>query len=173
MEVDKKQFNAMKQLTEISQGISILRSALDSLGDATNDYFKSMENETTNRVDKVLRESREALENTTQNHNQLSEYNKELTAYHNQIKDFTKTLTTLSQDFAKKMDESDKDMKEHHENISEMLKQIKIQRVNIEEDKKQLLREKKRIEEETRLLVDRRGALERGFKELQRLNNKK
>ena len=173
MKIETEKFDMVRGLAIIDEGISNISVAINELSKVTDRYIESVGNEANNRVDKVLSESREVLENTTKNYSELSTYGKELQAYANKLKDFTNIVVSLSQDLNNKMKESQKDMEDHHGGISRLLTEIKAERVQVQEDRKQLKRELLGIEEETRLLNDRRETLSRGFEELRRLKNKK
>ena len=171
-QLDQEKFNTLKELTEIHASISSGKVELIKLKSTTEEYMHLREVEAEERVIKVLKESRDALEETSKNHTELSTYRGELQAYANEIHGLTIDITTLFQDFNVRMKEAEKDIDKNQEIVSDILTKIKIERVQIKEDRKMLTVERKRTEEGKRLLEDKRGALERAWEELKKLQAK-
>lgn len=173
MQIDQETFNATKALSEIQVALSAARAELKSLQETTEDYLKFREDEVNKRIAKVLRESREALDNISKNHEELVLFRDELTAFAASLKNSSSTIVALFENFRKAMDEADLDMQEHYASVNNVLKDIKIERSKVESDRMVLKGEMKKLEDETRLVIDRRQTLERGFKELKKLKAKK
>lgn len=172
MQLDQEKFNTVKELADISQQLSDARAALKKLEETTEEYMVVREKEAEDRVVKVLRKSREALEEATKNHNELSSFKEDLKAFANKINLLSTDIIALFKGFSNRMNEADNDMVEHRKNVNEVLKKIKIERVQVQEDRKLLEGEKKKIDEQHRLLKDKREALERAWDELRRIKNK-
>lgn len=172
MEINKEQFDAVKKLSEIQISLSEGLAALKTLKENTEEYMVFREKEAEQRVTKVLKESRDALENISINYDQLTRFREELQAYANQIKNGSDIVVTLFKNFRKSIDEADEDMKDHYASIKEVEKQIKIENSLIKVQREEIKKDRLKLEDETRLLADRRGALERGFEELRRLKEK-
>lgn len=173
MEINKEQFDAVKKLSEIQISLSEGLAALKTLKETTEEYMVFREKEAEQRVAKVLKESRDALENISTNYDQLTRFREELKAYAHQIKSGSDIVVTLFKNFRKSMDEADEDMKVHYASIKEVEKQIKIENSLIKTQREELKKDRLKLEDETRLLTDRRDTLDRGFEELKRLKAKK
>ena len=170
--LDQEKFDTVKELAELSTNIATGRAELKKLEETTAEYIVSREEKAEARVLEVLKESREALEATTQNHKELSGFNQDLEAYASELKRLTTDISALFQDFNEKMDGAEKDMEEYYKEVHEVLRKIKLENVTLVENRKRVSAERADLREETRLLEDRRGQLERGFEELKRLKNK-
>lgn len=164
--LETEKFNTLKELAEIQSNLSLAQAELLNLKATTEEYMVVREKEAEERVIKVLRESRNALEETSKNHQELTGFNRELQAYANELKGLSIDIAALFKDFNVRMKEAEKDLEKHHEIVSEILRKIKTERVQVSEDRKMLERERQKTNEEARLLIDRRGALERAWEEL-------
>lgn len=171
--LEKEKFDSVKELSKIQMAISDGRSELKNLQETIEKYKIFREDEANKIIDKVLKESRDALDNISQNQNELAHYREELEAYANELKSGSKTIVTLFQDFRKKIDQGQKDIEEYYKVINKIKKEIKIEQSKLDSEMKIIKIERKNLADETRLLNDRRQALERGFEELNRLKNKK
>jgi len=172
MQLDQEKFNAVKELTEIHANLSSARAEFLKLKEDTEVYMVVREQEAEERVIKVLKESREALEETSNNHKELMDFNRELQAYANEIKVLSTDIAALFKDFNARMKEAEKDLETNHKTVADVLVAAKVERVQITEDRKMLARERKKTEDGMRLLEDRRGVLDRAWAELKRLKNK-
>lgn len=173
MELAQEKFNTVKELAEVHANLSDARIAFDELKKDTEKYMVVREKEAEDRVIKVLKESRDALEETSKNHQELSGFSRDLKAYANEIKVLSTDITALFKDFNIRMDGANTDMKINGEIVSEILKKIKIERIQVQEDRKLLVAEKHEVEEQHRLLKDKREALERAWNELKNLQDNK
>ena len=164
--LNQEQFNTIKELADMQVSIAAGRAELERIRDLQSEYMEMREKEGNERVAQVLKESHEALEQTSQNHNELTRYSNELKAFAITLKSFSTEVVTLFQGFKTWSAERSADLDEKLEELAAEKREMKILSVNISEDRKQLKRESLQVAEEMRLLVDRRGLLERGFAEL-------
>lgn len=148
------------------------RAELKKLNEDKETFFEMREEEVRGRVEKVLQESREALEQTTKNHDELSRYGNELQAFATILKSFSSQIVALFQDFREWIGAETKVLDEKREEIKKLIVEEKVIAVQITEDRKQLARDRATIAEGMRFLNDQRGLLERGFAELKRKQEK-
>lgn len=153
-------------MAEIQGNLSNANVEFNKLKETTEQYMVVREKEAEDRVIKVLRESRNALEEISKNHKELTDFNRELQAYAIDMKVLSTSITNLFTDFNIRMDDADSSMEVCYKEINDILIKIKTERVHVAEDRKMLGRERQRNNEETLLLKDRRGTLERAWKEL-------
>lgn len=170
--LDQEKFSTLKALAEMQVRLSEGQAEMKRLEEEKEEYLKMREEEGNERVAKVLAESRDALEQTTKNHDELSHYGDELKAFADSLKSCSDKVVTLCQDFRTWMKGETEKIDEKRAEVSEQVKKMKVLEVEIAEDRKQLVRESARVAEEMRLLEDRRGLLERGFAELKRKQEK-
>jgi uncharacterized protein (DUF3084 family) len=168
MELEQEKFNTVKALAEMQMQIATGTAELKRIERAKDEYMALRSAEGDERVARVLEESRDALEQTTKNHDELSRYGNELKAFASTLKSFSTQIVALSQHFREWMEREDAVLDEKRDALVAEKKEMKILAVNIQEDRKQLKRESDRVADEMRLLEDRRGLLERGFAELNR-----
>lgn len=171
--LDQEKFNTAKELADMGVNLSLARAEFKDLKDNTEKYLVNREKEAEERVIKVFKKSREALEETTKNHDQLSSLNRELKAYAIEMKGLATDIATLFEDFNNRMTEADSDMKEFFLKVSDIVREIKLGRSEIEIKKKLLEGERLDIAKDRRLLKDRQEMLKRGFEELKKLKDKK
>ncbi len=170
--LDQEKFSTVKALAEMQVQISEGGAALLKLKESEKEYLEMREKEVHERVAKVLAESRDALEQITKNHDELSHYGDDLKAQAIDLHTLSTQIVALSQHFREWMELETKKIDKTFMEIAEEKKQLKALSIGIVEDRKQLKREGATIAEEMRLLVDRRGLLERGFAELNRKQQK-
>lgn len=170
--LDQEKFKVVQELAEIHGNISAGKVELTKLKEATDAYMHLREQEAEERVIKVLRESRDALEEVSTNHRELIVYNNDLKAYANEIHELTTDIISLFQNFNVRMKEAEKDIEINQKLVSGILTKIKIERVQVKEDRKMLAIERHKTEEGKRLLADKRASLERAWEELKKLQAK-
>lgn len=173
MELEHEKFNMVKELADISTNISNARVELTKLRETTDEYLDLREKEAQERVVKVFKESREALEEVSKNHKELTDFNGELKAYANTLKAISTDIIALFENFNGRMERAGEDMKKNQEIVTDILTKIKIERVQVQEDRKLLVAEMREVEEQHRLLKDKREVLDRAWAELKRLQNNK
>ncbi len=172
MELDQEKFSTMKALAEMQTQLAAGRAEVQKLEQTKEAFIEMREEEVRGRVAKVLQESREALEQTTKNHDELSRYGNELKASATILKSFSSQIVALFQDFREWVKGETEVLDGKREEIKGLLTEQKILAAQITGDRKQLAREMQEIDEARRLLADRRGLLERGFAELKRKQEK-
>jgi len=173
MELNQEKFNTVKELADIHANLSDARAELKKLKDGTEEYMVVREKEAEERVINVLKKSRDALEETSKNHSELSGFSRDLKAYANELSVISTDILALFSDFNKRMDEADENMAKNKDIVDDIFKKIKVERVQVQEDRKLLVAEQYNIDEQFRLLKDRREALERAWDELKKLQNNK
>ncbi len=171
--LSQEKFNTLKELADVQTNVALCRAELLKLKETTEEYMVVREKDAEDRVIKVLKESREALDETTKNQRELSTYNRELQAYANELNKSAFDIMSLFEDFGKRMKEANEDLNKGLDNVSELLTKIKIERVHVKEDRKLLQAERQEMTQANRLLDDRRKALERAWAELKKLKDKK
>jgi len=171
--LDQEKFNTVKELAEIHANLSDAKVEFKKLQETTEEYMVVREKEAEERVINVLKESRDALEETSKNHNELSGFSRDLKAYAIELKVLATDISALFKNFNTRMGEANTDMEINQKIVSELLKKIKIERVEVQEDRKLLVAERAEIDEQHRLLKDKREVLERAWAELKRLQTNK
>lgn len=167
MEVlEQEKFDTVKELAEVQTNLSLAQAELKNLEDTTEEYMVVREKEAEERILKVLKESRDALDEATNNHKELTGYNSELKAYATELKQLATDITTLFKDFNDRMDQADKDMEAQREHILETSNQAKVLLTSIKANREVLVLEKADIRDQWRLLKDRQQLLKDGFDEL-------
>ena len=170
--LDQEKFKVVQELAEIHGSISAGKVELIKLKETIDQYMHLREQEGEERVIKVLRENRDALEEVSKNHTELVVYNNDLKAYAYEIHELTTDIITLFQNFNVRMKEAEKDITINQKLVSDILTKIKIERVQVKEDRKMLAVERHKTEEGKRLLADKRASLERAWEELKQLQAK-
>jgi hypothetical protein len=171
--LEQEQFDTLKALAEVHASLSEAQAELFNVRKTTDEYMVVREQEAEKRVLKILKESRDALEETSKNHKELSGYSRDLKAYAGELKVLSTDIVALFKDFNVRMKEAEKIMDERRKEADLVLKEAKSERIQITEDRKMLERERKQTADGFRLLKDRNSMLERAFEELRRLKNKK
>jgi uncharacterized phage infection (PIP) family protein YhgE len=164
--LDQEKFDTMKALADMQTALSEGQAELLKVKEATEEYMVVREEEAEERVLKVLKESRDALDETSKNHTELSNYSRDLKAYATELKVIATDITALFKDFRGRMNTANKVMDERSKEASQILKQAKVERIQIAEDRKQLAIERRETEEGFRLLKDKRDTLDRAINRL-------
>jgi chromosome segregation ATPase len=168
--LDQEKFDTLKELAEMQTAISQGNAELRKLKETTEEYLVVREGEAEQRVIEVLKKSREALEATTSNHDELSSYKGELNAFANELSELSSGIAALFKDFNTRVREADKDMEDHLVAVGEVLKQTKVAKSDVESQRKVLALERAEIRDGWRLLKDRQQTLKEGFEELKAKN---
>lgn len=166
--LEQEQFSTIKALSTMQGSLSDAKAELIKLKEGKELYLETREKEVYDRITRVLAESREALEQITKNHDELSHYGDDLKAQATDLHLLSTQIVALSQHFRDWMDEETKKLDNGFMALADERMVMRTLSVNIAEDRKQLKHESAKVAEEMRLLIDRRGLLERGFAELKR-----
>ncbi len=166
MNIEQEKFDSLKELSEIQMQIAQGRSLILKLGVELEQHMKLREDEAHERVAKVLKESQEALQKISLNHQSLTAYRSELQAYAIELQGFSSTLATLFQDFSDRMGEADSDMKRHHKDVADILRSMRVESVSIAGDREQLSRERQQTNDGMKLLASQRAALQSAWDHL-------
>lgn len=167
--LEKEKFDTLKELADVQENISNGRAELLKLKETTKEYLVVREKEAEQRVIKVLRESKESLDETTKNHKELSKYNSDLKAYANELKKIASEIITLFKNFNESVDIADKNIKKKQGEVRELINMIKLERVSVQKDRKLLKGEMIEINSAWVLLRDRQETLKKGFLELKKI----
>lgn len=167
MELEQEKFNSIKELSEIQTSISEGRGILSTLKADTDKYLELREGMAVERVAKVLSESREALKNTTKNHEELKSYGNELKSFSLSLRGFSNDIVALIQGLRDGTDTVLKTIDQLLWKISEMKGEIKRQGDELEADRKQIAFERNQVDSDWRELRDRQATFLKGVKELQ------
>ncbi len=172
MDLPQEQFKAMTELAEINVSISKGRAALSQLKVDTEKYLELRETAAHERVEKVLKESHEALKSTTQNQEELHAYAKDLSHFTLELAGFSQEIVTLFHDFTERVAATDAALDIRLEEARSIEKRCTIERANITEDRKQLARERNALSDEKRLLTDRQQMLAKTAEYIKKLQGK-
>lgn len=171
MELAYETFNAAKELSDINLAIADGRSTLSAITDDTEIYLKAREADAHKRVDKVLTESRDALQEINKNYEELKAYGNELRAYALTLTGFHDNLIALGKDFRERVELADLELTVKGTQVQDVFQQARIERAQVTEDRKQLGRERAQISEAWKEVSDRREAFERAWEELKAKQN--
>lgn len=172
MDLDTEKFNSVKELAEVQLEISAGRAALSKLMDDTKAYLELREVAAHERVDKVLKESVEALESTKENHAALAQYASGLRALAIELSGFSKEITTLFSDFRTIVTDSDAKLDIRLSEVRAREKEVMIGRGNLEADQEALNRDMAILRDEIRLLADRQVVVQKAADSIRKITGK-
>ncbi len=172
MDIPQEQFKAMQELADVNVAISKGRSQLSQLKIDTEKYIELRETAAHERVEKVLKESYEALKSTTQNQEELHAYASELSNFSLELAGFSKEIASLFQDFTERVVATDASLDIRLAEIQSLEKRCTIDKANITEDRKQIARDRHTLSDEKRLLSDRQEMLARTAERIKKLQGK-
>lgn len=173
MDLPKEQFDSLKELAEVQMQISTGQAALSKLKTDTKSYLELREKAAHDVVEKVLKESVEALESTNKNHAALREFASGLRTMALELSGFSQEITTLFSDFLNIVAESNAKLDVRLEDIRAREKEVMIQREAIDADQKALDREMKDLRDGKRLLADRQAIVNKTVEQIKKITGKK
>lgn len=166
MELPQEQFDAVKELSEISVKIAEGRAVLSDIESATDTYLEEREQEAVKRIEQVLENSSKLLAEIGHNQDELVKYRRELDGYCAELRYFHERITRIRTDFeayfATENEKLDAKLKE----IDQLRIDNKKESSRLSVERKSLEGERRKLDKELRVVADRQAMLERGFKEL-------
>lgn len=171
MQLDHEQFEGAKVLAEIGTKIAEGRAVLEQLKSSTDSYLKEREQETIERIKKVLESSATLL-------TEIGQYHSELEGYRNQVATFVVDIRYLLEgigSFETLLNETTSavrgDLDNREAKVGAALEQVRKGRALLAADARDLEAQKQQFGKDKKKLKDEWAALERAAAEIK--NKKK
>lgn len=165
-EVTKEHMDALKALADVNLKVSEARNLLTKLQEGETEYLVSREKKAVDRIQSVLAESTQLLEETTKNYEVIHDLAKSVTQT-------AKFLSDAHRDFGLLIEEKDKhyeawegDIKVQEEGIVSLRNGLKVDLSTVESARKQVESDKISLERERKKIEDQRGTLARAVARL-------
>lgn len=165
-EIEKQKMDALTALAETNVLVSRSREVFNTLKAEESAYIVEREAKALARIQAVLTESKEVLNETLQNYNALHELANNTAIYSQFLDEAYEEFKKLKENFLLTTQEWESDIKDVEEHLSEVKKQIKIDTIRIKKDQESIERQKKNLKDEERRIKDQRETLERAFNRL-------
>ncbi len=161
--LEQEKFVAAKELADIGVQIAAASAVLQNLKDETAAYLDDREKLVIERIQKVLKESNEALQEVTKNHDALKKYGADLTSFAKLLKEMLEEVKAYRATVSQRADSDAKAIEMAWEKIAEVRNELHAARMVIEADRLGIDADRKWITEEKIRLADERATLERAI----------
>lgn len=161
--------NALQALSDTNLKVSEARALLSELEESETKYLAAREKKAMERITVVLRESRELIEETKANYDEVQRFHQTVSSFADFLKEGHTRFKEILTIFSEKEAEWSSDMERQEAELVQMKKILSVERTKIANDKKSIEFARKEIENGNKKLQDERGTLERA---IIRLNDK-
>jgi len=168
-ELTKEKMDIMKELAATTLKISETQNIIFKLKEEENDYLTIREKAAMERVQMVLDESKELLNNTHENYEEIHNICKSITNISNFVSETYDKITGLLADINERSDKWDKEVARQHKEFEEIRRGIAIDKTIIANDKKTIEKANEEIEKEKAHIESRQAQIKVA---LQLLENK-
>lgn len=165
--VTQEKMKVLQEIAQINVLISQGKAELNALEDGKQEFFSKRDKELLDRIKQLLSESSDILDKTKSNYKEVHEFYVLMQSFSEFLHESHKNFSSMVNDFNRNHELYKKDIDHQYEELSRLRKEINLDIISLEKDKKFAIIKRKELEEEARLIADRRGALERAWKELE------
>lgn len=161
--LNKEQFAALKELSQVQLDISKARAGLSALKEGTAEYLAQREKQAENVIKDVFEKSANIIKEIGKNYEEISQLHRESSDIVTQVTGFAQGIATLSERFSGYMQIERKKIDARTVELSEMEQSLKNERKNIREEYANIENIKKELETKETQLADQRATLERAL----------
>lgn len=164
--LDHEQFEGAQVLAEIGTKIAAGRALLIELESSKEEFLNGREVEALARVNEVLKQSRELIDEIGKNHSELVGYRTQVDGYFEDVRCLLQAVKNWKESFDTQNAAILKEINEKIKENNTIIEQIKGNRALLDGETQDIARRRKIIAEETIKMNDERGVLDRAWKEL-------
>ena len=165
--LQKEAFDALKALAEIQGQIAMARADLANLEAEKDVYLDSREKEAQDRVIAVLTKMKDTFATIDKNTADLLGFRDGVMAFREDVVKLSENIKLFSFDFRKELEASKQIIDTKAKELLDIQSNLDKQKEILAGERESLEVERARVEEETAFLMDRRGAFERAWLELE------
>lgn len=159
IELEQKKMESIRELANVSMKISEAKNLLFKLQEEETDYLVSREKKALEKVNKILEDSRDLLDKTHQNYEEIHKFCQTITEYADFLSETYEKLQGLIQIFNKKNEIWEENAKRQNIELSTQRKLIENDAKTVEERKKRMDEERESIKKEREHLESQQVAL--------------
>lgn len=156
----------MKVLADISMQISATRNTLSKLEETETEYLVLREKKALDRISKLLEDSRELLNETHSNHEEIKQFSNTVLSSANYVSEVQEKFHHLWDAFEKRNSAWEKEIKIQEKEAQKIKDEFKAERIAIENSKVSLKKSHELLATEKRKIEDQRGVLVRMIQRL-------
>jgi len=164
--LDHQKMESAKALADMNMQVSAAKALLTRLEGEEEAYLALREEKAQKRVQEVLEESKELIDQTGRNYDEVKQYADSLTKVAKAISSVYEELDQTLVSFYGKMEAWDKMVEKQHEELSTLKQAVKVQQVKQDNDRVSLENRAKTLETWETKLKDERGTLDRAIERL-------
>lgn len=168
----KEHMDSLKELADTNVKISEAKNLLFKLQEEETDYLIAREKKAMDKINNVLLESKELLEQTHSNYNEVHQFCQTVSGYVDSMTLLYQRFQDMNQVFHSKNEIWEENLKIINQELADQRHEIQRDKKQIEEREKAIAEQKESIKRELELIESRRQALEISYKEEKELWNK-
>lgn len=155
--------DSVKELAATNLKISEAKNIIFKLQEDETVYLEEREKKALVRIDKVLEDSRELLDLTKGNYNEVHEFCKTISSFANFLSEAHTKFGGVLESYKERNDEWNIEIDRQNAELEEIRKNITIERSLLANEKKNIEKAREGIEKEMKKMVDERGTLDRAI----------
>jgi|SRR6185369_14092070 len=164
--ISHQEMDSAKALVDINLKVSEATNLLFKLQEQETEYLVLREKKAMDRIQKVVDDSKEMVEEADQNHAQIKALLSGISEFVDKLLKFQENLTDLLRDFDERNVAWEQDIGRQQDEIASTRQRLKAEKVQIENDSKSLESARIKLTNDQRKLDSDRGTLERTIKRL-------
>lgn len=166
--LDQEKFKTAQELASLNLALLAGQGELAKLRAEEEQYMQAREKKVLTHIAILLKESEQALQDISFNHDLLQSYTTEVRAFNDSVKGLHVDLLTTIDLFNEHARLTEEALSVRERTLKEEQKQLGAQKLLFQADIKAVQTDRKELEKEKVLLKDRQDTLKRGFEELRR-----
>lgn len=157
--LNKETMDAMRELAKVNMEFSDAKIKLNTMKGEVQEFLDERDKKDKVRLDKLLKESSELVQEIRDNNAQVTTYFNELKAFSGFLNEFHEAITSISNDFKVDSERFMEFVKREELHLEETRKELHSQMEYISSEKTNIEINKKEIEKEKRLIESRQAQM--------------
>lgn len=170
--LDNQKMAVMQELSKTQMLIAGMKAEMLSLDASKENFFTLRENEVLGRIHKLLNSSRDWLEETKTNFQQVHEFYETVKTFADAVAGVQKEVSALVADFGKEAGEIKQKLDAREADIAKLRKTLDIDQGAFKRDKKFFQEQKKELDQTRRLIASERASLKIAYRIMKEENGK-
>jgi len=167
--LEKTKFDAVKEIADMTIQISGAKLALEEIKNAKNEFISEREKETVEKIQKIINDSKEILEQANKNYAEVHNLLNILTSYKECLDELNEKFAEMIGDFNKKDKEWKENTEKQYKEIEELQRQTKEDAEKVKREKDDIKKAHLQIKKDYQRIASRQAQIKSA---LEVINNK-
>jgi hypothetical protein len=166
IDLEQKKMEVLKELADTNIKISENKNIISKLQEEETEYLILREKKAVQQINQVLLDSKDLLEQTKENYEEVHIFCQTITEYSKSLKEAHTKFDKMLSDFREKDKEWEEEVKKQREEIEKIKQAIEIEKTTIKNDKKYIEKANENIKKETLHIESKQRQLKIALQEI-------